>query len=622
MTVEQHQFQAEVSKLLHIVANSLYSDKEIFLRELIANASDACDKLRYDAITNKDLLGSDSEFKVSIAIDKENKTITICDNGIGMDKNDLIKNLGTIAHSGTASFIEKASADKDNSMSLVGQFGVGFYSAFIVSDQITVKSLKAGDSQGWSWISDGTGSFSLEENNKKNRGTEITLHLKEGEEEFLEEIRLQTIVKKYSDHIAIPLMMVKEDKEEQINNASALWTRPKSDITEEQYKEFYHHTAHMPDDPELTLHYRAEGIISYTSLLFIPSSRPFDLFHPDRQNHLKLYVKRVFITDNCSELLPSYLRFVRGIVDSEDLQLNISREMLQKNPVLSKIRQGITKKILGELEKLQDKNPESYKKLWENFGAVIKEGLYEDPSLKETLFNLCRFHSLNSDEMISLDQYVDAMPENQKEIFYIIGESKEALKRSPQLEGFKAKNIDVLLLTDAIDDFWVPMITDYKETNFTSITRGKVDLDKIAESSDAKKTELDKETKQTLDSLIGKLKTELQDEVSDVRISERLTDSAVCLVADEGQMDIRLERLLKQQGKDMGPSPTKKIMEINSDHPLIKRLADLPKGQELLLKDAAHLLFEQAMLLEGEKLMNPKDFVSRINHFMEKAMDV
>src|SRR5690242_1963953 len=477
MASEKREFQAEVSRLLEIVAHSLYSEKEIFLRELISNASDACDRLRYAALTEPALAEGDAEYRITLTPDKAGRTLTVSDNGIGMNREELIDNLGTIARSGTAAFVNQLSGDAKKDMSLIGQFGVGFYSAFMVAEKVEVLSRKAGDAEGWRWTSDGKGSFTIEPAANVPRGTRITLHVREGDEEYLEPQRIRQIVKRYSDHIALPIVLADGNKEETINAASALWTRPRSEITPEQYKEFYHHVAHSFDEPWLTLHGKAEGVLEYSFLLFVPAAKPFDLFDPERKSRLKLYVRRVFITDEGTELLPAYLRFVRGVVDSEDLPLNISREMLQSNPTVSRIRQQLTRRILSELGKKAGEAPEEYAKFWDNFGAVLKEGLYEDREQRDTLLSLVRFRSTTRDGFISFDQYVEAMRPGQEAIYTITGDNLDLLKKSPQLEGFRARGVEVLLLTDPIDEFWVSSIGTYKEKQFKSATRGGVDLD-------------------------------------------------------------------------------------------------------------------------------------------------
>ena len=613
---ETREFQAEVAKLLDLVVHSLYSNREIFLRELISNASDACDKLRYAALTDPTLLeDGSSDFAIHVAVDKEAKTLTIADNGIGMNRDELIANLGTIAKSGTAEFL-KSVGDKKKDVSLIGQFGVGFYSAFMVADNVEVVSRKAGESQGWLWSSDGKGGFTVGAQNDAARGTRITLRLKKDAEEFLEPARLRQIVKTYSDHIALPVILDaaaddKEAKEETLNSASALWMRSKSEISAEQYQKFYHHAAHPFDEPWHTLHYRAEGAIEYTALLFIPTQKPFDLFHPERKNQVKLYVNRVFISDQLDGLMPRYLRFVRGVVDSADLPLNVSREMLQNNPMLKKIQTGIAKRLLKDLKDRSEK-AEEYNAFWETFGPVFKEGLYEDFERREDLLELARFKSTAAQGWTSLKDVVGRMKEGQEAIYYITGENGAALKNSPQVEGFLAKGIEVLLLSDTIDEFWVPTVGTYDKKPFKSVAEAGSDLSKIAGEDKADSEEPPAEVK----GLVEKLKASLGDAVADVRVSDRLTGSPVCLVADTGGMSLHLARMLKQHGESPGMA-LRKVLEINPKHTLIKRLSDVDGAA---LNDAAHLLLDQARILEGEAVPDPAAFAKRLSAFLEKGL--
>ncbi len=625
--VEKHGFQAEVSRLLHMMVHSVYSEREIFLRELISNASDACDKLRYESLTSPDLIKDDTEFKITISLDKEKNTLTLSDNGIGMNHDDLMSHLGTIARSGTSAFMEtmaKNSKDDDKkAINMIGQFGVGFYSVFMVSDTVEVISRKAGEAESWSWTSDGLGEYSLAPANKKTRGTDIVIHIKEDAAEFLDDYRIRSIIKAYSNHIAIPITLIftqeDEEKSEKINEATALWTRSKSDITEDEYKEFYHHVSHAMDDPWLTIHYRAEGVIEYSVLMYVPSQPPMDLFDPARKTRTKLYVKRVFITDDCEDLIPSYLRFMRGIVDSEDLPLNISREMLQNNPVMNKIRTAVTKKILAELEKKAKEDPDSYAAFWKSFGAVLKEGIYEDFSRRDELLKLARFETTGVEGLQSLDDYIGRMKEGQENIYYITGDNIKVAKRSPQLEGFKAKGIEVLFLTDAVDDFWLQMVPSYGDKKFKSVTRGTADLDEKADDANKKEKD-DKKKTPAMDALIGVLKTNLEGAVKDVRLSHRLTDSAVCLVADEGDMDIHLQRIL-QQHQQLDQS-TLRVLEINADHALIKTIAEaaMKDGSIDALKDASSLLLDQARIMEGELPEDPVAFAGRLSKMMTSGL--
>ncbi len=623
MTEEKLSFQAEVSRLLDLVANALYSNKEIFLRELISNASDACDRRRYAALTDTAAAVDDQGYRIVIETDKDAATVVITDNGIGMSRDELIADLGTIARSGTAAFVKQLESETAD-VSQIGQFGVGFYSAFMVADEVTVDSRKVGEEQAWRWQSDGKGAFTISESDKADVGTRIALKLKDDAAEFLDPMRIRRIVKTYSDHIAIPVVLLGDGEEETLNSASALWTRPKSEISDEQYKEFYHHVGHGFDEPWLRLHFKAEGVIEYTGLLFIPSSKPIDLFHPDRRHGVKLYVKRVFISDDCSGLVPPYLRFLRGVVDSEDLPLNISREMLQTSPMLTKIRSAVTKRVLSELEKKADKAPDEYATFYETFGAVLKEGIYEEQAQRDKLLELARFRTTHDDGWTSLKDYVGRMKEGQEVIYTISGENLDALKASPQLEGFAAKGVEVLLFTDPVDDFWVSAVPSYAEKPFRSATRGDADLSKVA-SADTGEDESTSESDEAapaanLDALIAFIKLSLKDQVKDVRASERLTDSPVCLVADEGDLDMHLERILRQHRQV--DDAAKRILEINPKHGLIRCLATRldSKGAGQDLDEVAKLLLDQALILEGESLPDPVAFARRLSSFVEKGI--
>ncbi len=620
MAEEKLNFQAEVAKLLDIVVHSLYSNKEIFLRELISNASDACDKLRYTALTQPELIGGDAAFRIRIRPDKAARTLTVADNGIGMNRDDLVENLGTIARSGTANFLGRLTGDAKADLNLIGQFGVGFYSAFMVAGKVEVLTRKAGEEHGWRWTSEGQGEFVVAPEDVAERGTAVVLHLRPDMDEFLEPARLRQIVKTYSDHVALPIVLAAEGAEEEtVNTASALWTRPKSEVTPEQYKEFYHHVAHAFDDPWLTLHYKAEGAIEYTGLLYVPSSRPFDLFHPERRQHVKLYVKRVFITDRCDDLLPSYLRFLRGIVDSQDLPLNISREMLQHNPMLAKIRTGLVKRVLSELKKKAE--GEDYGVFWDSFGPVLKEGLYEDFERKAEILELCRFRTTRAEAPVSLAEYVGRMAEGQEAIYYITGDDAETLKKSPQLEGFLARGVEVLLLSDPIDEFWPTAVADYQGKPLRSVVQAGTDLSKIKKPESAEAEDKPEEAPaDALSSLIAALKLALGDAVKDVRRSERLTESAVCLVAEEGDMSMHLERLLRAHQQLGGARP--RILEINPGHSLIRRLAEraAADGSGEAIADAAHLLLDQARIMEGETLPDPTAFARRLARAMEQGL--
>ncbi len=624
MTQETFTFQAEVGKLLDIVAQSLYSHKEVFLRELISNASDACDKLRYEALTDKSLSIGDT-FQIDIYINKKKKTLCVSDNGIGMSREELNDLLGTIAKSGTRAFTEQLSGDKDADMSLIGQFGVGFYSAFMVAGKVDVLTKRAGQDEAWLWSSDGKGTYTIEAAEREHAGTDITLHLTTKEKEFLEPDRIRNVVKTYSDHVGVPVKLIDGEESETLNTGSALWTRDKKDISEEQYKEFYHHVAHAFDEPWMTLHNSVEGVLSYTNLMFIPSMQPFDLFNPERKGSVKLYVNRVFITDDCEEILPSYLRFMKGVIDSEDISLNISREMLQREPVLAKIKKGVVKRVLGELKKKATKKPDEYAGFWKNFGAVVKEGIYEDFENKDKILEISRFRSTKGDDLIGLADYVERMQEGQEHIYFITGEDEEKVARSPQLEGFRAKGVEVLLLCDPIDDFWMNAVTAFQEKSFKSITRASGDLDSLKDKGRSEKSadEDEKDISPGMDALVARIKVALGESVKDVRQSSRLTDSAVCLVADDGDMDMNLERILKQHQQAGMAGSTPRILEINPTHPLIDKLANQAKESidaNPEIEDAAHMLLDQARILEGEGPLDIQAFTRRVSQMMEKGM--
>ena len=630
MTNMSNKFEADTGKILDIVINSLYSEREIFLRELVSNASDALDKRKYLGLTDKKINNSSDASEIKIEVNNKEKILTISDNGIGMNEEDLKSSLGTIARSGTKAFLEQVAGntkDKKADMSMIGQFGVGFYASFMVADSVEVVSKKAGEEQAWKWSSDGKTGFDLVETDKETAGTSITLKLKKDAKEFLDETRLQFVVRKYSDHISYPVKLLEIDKkdaeEKTLNEASALWTRPSKDITEEQYQEFFSHIGAGFGKPLLTMHNNTEGTISYTNLICIPSTRPFDLFNPDRKSSLKLYINRVFITDKCDALVPSYLRFIKGLVDTQDIDLNVSREMLQNNPAVSKISKSLVGKILREIKKVSEKNVDGYKNFWKEYGAVLKEGLYEDAERKETLLDLCRFSTNENDEIMSLSSYLDKMPENQKEIYYISAETRSQALASPHLEGFKSKNIPVLIMTDAIDQFWLPMIGSFKDKKFTSITQGQINLDDLDEKNKDKKSEnkdqKEKQDKEFVD-LIAQMKVVLGEQVKDIRLSSKLTDSPVCLVADDGDMDIAMEQLMAQRDTNYKGAP--RILEINGDHSLIKNMKSLLSKKENndLVSDAGTLLFEQARLLEGKMPADPAQFSKIMNQFLIKAI--
>ncbi len=640
---DSYEFQAEVARLLDLMVHSVYSEREVFLRELISNSADALDKLRYEALTNESLMSDDDELAITLVIDKEAKTLTLIDNGIGMDKSELVSNLGTIARSGTKAFIDeiKQSGDKKNAgPDLIGQFGVGFYSAFMVADRVDVVSRRAGSNESYRWTSNGKGAFEISAlEQEQPRGTSITLHIKDDAAEFLDEGEIKRIVHTYSDHISFPIFLKGEEKPEdekagegpkdaqqQLNAANALWARPRSEITADQYKEFYHHTAGAFDEPALTLHYTAEGRQLYTSLLFVPSMAPFDLYDAQRNSHIKLFVKRIFITDD-AEILPSYLRFVKGIVDSEDIPLNLSREMLQNNPLLASIRKAVTNKLLSELTKCAKKDPEKYLQIWENFGAVIKEGLYEDPERRDTLYKLTRFKStlkgLDAEPASSkpidagwrsLDDYIADMPEKQSAIYYLAGDNMEQLKASPQLEGYLARGLEVLLLADPVDSFWVSTAAGYEGKSFTSITQGAATLDDIPLKEGNNKPE--EADDNDADALVERLKTTLKDEVMDVQKSSRLVGSPACLIASSQAPDRQLEKMLAAQKGGSMPG-IKPILEVNASHSISRALnsAIIDKKDERF-DDLAFLLLDEARILEGNAPADPAKFTERLNRLL------
>jgi molecular chaperone HtpG len=611
-------FQAEVSRLLDIVANALYSDKEVFLRELISNAADACDRLRYAAITRPELTAAGTELGVRLIVDKDAKTLTVSDTGVGMNRDELIQNLGTIAKSGTSAFLSQL-GDAKKDVNLIGQFGVGFYAAFMVAEKVEVLSRHAGEAEGWRWTSEGKGEFTVAQAEKEMRGTEITLHLKPGEDEFLEEWRLRQIVTKYSDHIAFPIRFGTDADAPTLNHAAALWTRPKSEITEDEYKEFYHHVAHAFEEPWATLHWRAEGVIEYTALLFVPKMKPFDMADPNRRHGVKLYVKRVFITEGTEGLVPPYLRFLRGVVESEDLPLNISREMLQLSPILAKIRTGVTKRVLGDLAKRAEK-PEDYAEFWGTFGAILKEGLYEDRDHRAELFKAVRFRSTQGEGLVSLADYVGRMKSGQEAIYYLTGDNVASLSKSPHLEGFLARGIEVLLLTDSIDEFWPSVAHDYEGKPLRSVTRAGEDLAKVAPAGGKEEDKAETAPEGEVSSLIALMKTVLGDTVKDVKVSPTLRESPVRLVAAEGAPDIHLEKLLRLHGQLQTESPH--VLEINAGHRLIKDMAKRAgaNGADDTLADRIWLLLDQARILEGDAVIDPNAFARRLAAVLESGI--
>ncbi len=623
MTLEpqQHVFQAEVARILELMVHSVYTEKEIFLRELIANASDALDKLRYLALTTPSLTAGDgSELAISIEPDSAKRTLLIRDNGIGMGADEMIENLGTIARSGTKAFLDQVAADKAGG-NLIGQFGVGFYSAFMVAAKVEVVSRKAGTAEANRWTSTGGGGFSIEaiaadEAATTPRGTSVILHMKEDASDFLEQSRIEDIVRSYSDHILFPIRLIDvqpaegEDAARQINSASALWSKPKTEITPEQYKEFYQGSSLQFDDPAVTIHYRAEGRHEYTVLLFVPGSRPFDLFDVHRKGRIRLYVRRVFITDD-ADLLPSYLRFVRGVVDSADMPLNISREMLQNNPMVAAIRKALTNRVLSELKTLAEKDADGYAKLWENFGAVLKEGLYEDHERRDALYQLVRFASTaDGGKPRSLQDYTGALKPNQTEIYYLTGDSLERLKASPHLEGFRARGVEVLLLADPVDNFWVMTALGYEGKPFRSVTQGDAKLEAIA-LPDGAKAPAAASAKSVL--LVEAMKRVYGSAVSDVKISSRLIDSPACLVASTMGPDRGMDKIMSKQG---GRTTTAPVLEINAGHKLVENLDRSRSGDKASFDDLAWLLLDQARILEGGAPEDPAKFAERMNRVL------
>jgi molecular chaperone HtpG len=625
---ETLEFQTEARQILHLMTHSLYSNKEIFLRELISNASDACDKLRFEALGNDDLYEGDGDLAITIDFDKDNKTVTVTDNGIGMSRDEIIDNIGTIASSGTKKFLESLTGDQAKDAQMIGQFGVGFYSSFIVADKVTVISRRAGldKNEAVRWESDGQGSFTLENTEKDTRGTVVTLHLKEGEEEFADNFRLRNIIKQYSDHISLPIMMQKvdydeddkkeENKEveyERVNSASALWARDRKDISDDEYKEFYKHVSHDFEDPLTWIHNRVEGNQSYTSLLYIPAKAPYDLFDRDHKRGVKLYVKRVFIMDDAEHLMPNYLRFIKGVVDSDDLPLNVSREILQQNKVIDRIRGASVKKILGKLESMAKDKPEEYTSFWKTFGQVMKEGPIEDFSNKERIAKLLRFASTETgseEQNVSLEDYVGRMKEGQEKIYYITAESHAAASNSPHLEVFRKKGIEVLLLSDRVDEWLVAHLTEFDGKPLQSVARGDLDLGDIDDKEEKKARE---EANKEFKDVIERVKKTLGDSISDVRMSQRLTDSPSCLVLNEHDMSMQMQQILEAAGQ-YAPK-AQPILELNSEHKLVTKLKDIQDDDSF--NDWVSLLFEQAQLAAGNQLDDPAGFVMRVNRLLE-----
>jgi molecular chaperone HtpG len=624
--MSKHKFKTEVSHLLNLIVHSLYSHREIFLRELISNASDALDKLKYLTLTDDEFKQMKFEPRIEISFDEqEKKTITIDDNGIGMNKEDLGTQLGTIASSGTKKFLDQLTGDAQKDANLIGRFGVGFYSAFMVSHKVEVISRKAGEDQAWRWVSTGESSYTIEESERKENGTTVVLHLSEDGKEFASKWQLEQLVKKYSDHIAFPIFLhhtetqeegegeektqKQEQKREQVNEASALWKRPKSELSEEEYKEFYKTISHDNQDPLLHLHVHAEGTLQYTALFYVPQQAPFDMYQADYEPGVKLYVSRVFITDDTKEVMPAYLRFVRGIIDSDDLPLNVSREILQQNKVMANIRSSAVKKLLGEFKRVADNEPETYTQFIEQFNRPLKEGLYSDFTNRDTLLELVRFKSTAVEGYTSLAEYKERMKEDQKAIYYITGEDENTLRNSPLLEAYKKRDIEVLIMDDDIDEIVVPSVGTYDETELKSVNRAGADEDLSTEEDEQKEKEIEP--------LLKKIQETLGERVKKVVASKRLSDSPSCIVADENDPTVQMQHILKAMGQQEIPD-IKPILEVNPDHPIVNRLKS--SQDDGLLEDVSHLLLEQAMLVEGAELKQPTDFVKRLNRILEKAM--
>ncbi|MDH3537571.1 MAG: molecular chaperone HtpG [Gammaproteobacteria bacterium] len=620
---ETRGFETEVNQLLDLMIHSLYSNKDIFLRELISNASDACDRLRFSAISDASLYEEDIELKIKIGYDKDQRTLTISDNGIGMTREEVIDHIGTIAKSGTRSFLDSMTGDEKNDARLIGQFGVGFYSSFIVADEVTLRTRKAGvpADQGVEWVSEGKGEYRVASFDKPERGTEITLRLREGEDEFLNDWKLRSIITSYSDHIDFPVVMDKtveaeaEDgettiEEETVNQASALWIRARSEISEDEYREFYKHVAHDFEDPLDWNHSRVEGTNEYTSLLYIPARAPFDLYDREPRHGIKLYVQRVFIMEDAEKLLPRYLRFVRGVIDSKDLPLNVSREILQGSKVIDSIRSGSVKKILGILEKMAKNDPEKYQKFWKEFGRVLKEGPAEDFANREKIGKLLRFattHTGDAEQSVSLDDYIGRMQEGQDKIYYIAADSHSAAKNSPHLEIFRKKGIEVLLLSDRVDEWLTAHLMEYEGKKLQSVAKGELDL---GDDEDSEKT-LEEKAKGA-EKLVKRMKDALKDKAEDVRVTNRLTDSPACIVLNEQDMAMHMQRILKEAGHELPSS--KPILEINPDHPIVKKL-DGEKSKKKFA-DWSSILFDQALLAEGGQLEDPASFVAKLNQML------
>lgn len=619
---ESRPFEADVAKLLHMMVHSVYSDKDVFLRELISNAADACERLRYEAIGNPGLLGDDPSPRITLTIDADQRLLTVEDNGIGMSQNEMVEALGTIAHSGTKAFMDRIeAAQSGDGATLIGQFGVGFYSAFMVADRVDVITRHAGTDEGWLWSSDGKGTYSVSPAalaDAPGRGTRVILHLMESAKAYAERFALERIVKAQSGHVPVPIAIVDKPgaAPSEVADGAALWTKPKADISAADYTDFYRSVAGQFDEPALTVHFRAEGRHEYTTLAFVPGSRPFDLFDPDRKGRIKLYVKRVFITDE-AELLPRYLRFVRGLVDSADLPLNVSREMIQDSPILTAIRKGLTSHVLNDLEKVAEKEPESYAKIWDNFGAILKEGIYDDFERRDTLLKISRFKTTASaSTWRSLKDYVTSLKENQTAIYYLAGDEIARLEVSPHLEGFRARGVEVLFLDDPIDSFWVTSGPSFEGKPFKSVTQGAADLTLIPRIDT--RAESTSETDKAVTSFLAFLKETLGEAVADVRPSDRLTDSPVCLVAPEQGPDRQLERLLAGSGRLK--TAAKPILEVNPRHDIVITLASLSDDDRIFKQDAAHLLFDEARILDGERPEDARMFGERLARVLRRGL--
>jgi molecular chaperone HtpG len=618
---ETRTFEADVSRLLHMMVHSVYSDRDVFIRELISNAADACEKLRFEAIALPDLLGDDPKPHITVAVDPEAKLLTVEDNGIGMSREEMTEGLGTIARSGTRVFMERLESGKAADAQLIGQFGVGFYSAFMVADSIEVFSRRAASEEAWRWSSDGKGAYEIGPvplAEAPKRGTRVVLHLMADAIAYTESHKLEGLVKSQSRHVPVPIGFVEKPgaQARDIADGTALWVRPKSEVKVEEYTDFYRSVAGQYDKPAATIHFRAEGRQEYTALAFIPGARPFDLFDQDRKGRMKLYLRRVFITDD-ADLLPRYLRFVRGLVDSADLPLNVSREMIQESPLLAAIRKGVTNRILADLAKLAENDPDAYGMVWENFGVVLKEGLYEDWDRREQLLKLARFHSTTSGESLrSLTDYVSGMKQEQGAIYFIAGDARSRLEVSPQLEGFRARGIEVLLLTDPVDSFWVSLAPEYEGKQFKSVTQGTADLAQIPLVGGAQASE--SETSTEIATFLAFVKTALGDVVSDVKASDRLTESAVCLVAPDHGPDRQFERLLNAAGRL--EETAKPILEINPRHERITALARLGEGEGNFKEDVAHLLYDETRVLDGDKPANAKAFSERLSRLIQRGL--